>query len=267
MTPASFTPAFSNAVEGTKQPIVIRKISLSDLDECLGRGWDDFLEVPSHAVVLCLIYPVLGLVIARLVLGYAVLPLLFPLAAGFALIGPFAAIGLYELSRRRELGLDASAWHAFDVLRSPSFGAMVGLGVVLMVLFAVWIVVAEDLYVSIFSYANAANIPDFLTMIFTTREGWMLIIAGCGIGFLFALVALCLSVVAFPLMLDRHASAADGMITSMRAVAANPVPMAAWGLIVTILLVVGTLPFFIGLTVVLPVLGHATWHLYRHVVA
>jgi uncharacterized membrane protein len=239
---------------------------VGDLDECLGRGWDDFLAVPSHAVVLCLIYPVIGLVIARMVLGYAVLPLLFPLAAGFALIGPFAAIGLYELSRRREIGLDSSAWHAFEVLRSPSFGAMVALGALLMVLFAVWIAVAQELYVSIFGYTPAADVPNFLTTILTTREGWTLIGVGCGIGFLFALVALCLSVVAFPLMLDRHASAADAMLTSMRAVAVNPVPMAAWGLIVAVLLVIGTLPFFVGLAVVVPVLGHATWHLYRRVI-
>jgi len=83
---------------------VIRKIDLSDLQQALRLGWEDFKAVPSHAIILCLIYPVLGLVLARTVSGYAVLPLLFPLAAGFALLGPFAALGLYELSRRRERG-------------------------------------------------------------------------------------------------------------------------------------------------------------------
>lgn len=262
----SLTPAFSNSALHTTSPVTIRKIHISDLDECLGRGWDDFSAVPSHAVMLCAIYPVLGLVIARLVLGYSVLPLLFPLAAGFALIGPFAAIELYEISRRRENRMESSAWHALQVLRSPSFGAMLALGAALMVLFAVWIAVAQALYVSIFGYANAADIPNFLSTVFTTPQGWTLIALGCGIGFLFALVALCVSVVAFPLMLDRHASAAEAMVVSMRSVAANPVPMAAWGLIVAVLLVLGTLPFFLGLAVVVPVLGHATWHLYRRVI-
>ena len=107
---------------------VIRTISLSDLREALRLGWEDFKAIPSHAIILCAIYPVLGLILARAVLGYAVIPLLFPLAAGFALLGPFAALGLYELSRRRERGEEPSAWDALDVLQSPSFGAMLGLG-------------------------------------------------------------------------------------------------------------------------------------------
>lgn len=242
---------------------VIRKISLSDLREALRLGWEDFKAVPSHAVMLCIIYPVLGLVIARTVLGYSVLPLLFPLAAGFALLGPFAALGLYELSRRRERGEEPSAWHALGVLRSPSFGAMLALGTVLLILFVVWVAAADSIYVSIFGNTPAASIPDFASRIFTTPEGLKLIVVGCGVGFLFAVVALCISVVAFPLMLDRHANVVDAVGTSLRVVMKNPVAMAAWGLIVAALLVIGSLPLFIGLAVVLPVLGHATWHLYR----
>ncbi|MCK1336566.1 DUF2189 domain-containing protein [Bradyrhizobium sp. 38] len=244
----------------------IRKIGLSDLREVLRLGWEDFQAMPSHAVVVCLIYPVLGLVLFRMVLGHSVLPLLFPLAAGFALIGPFAAIGLYELSRRRERGEEVEAWDAIKVLRAPSFGAMLELGVLLLVLFGVWIGVANAIYVAIFGHAAAASIPDFATRVLTTPEGWSLIIVGCGVGFLFAVAALCVSVVSFPLMLDRHATAIDAIRASLRAVAANPVAMAGWGLVVAALLVIGSLPLFVGLAVVLPVLGHATWHLYRRVV-
>jgi uncharacterized membrane protein len=244
----------------------IRKIGLSDLREVLRLGWEDFQAMPSHAVVVCLIYPVLGLVLFRMVLGHSVLPLLFPLAAGFALIGPFAAIGLYELSRRRERGEEVEAWDAIKVLRAPSFGAMLELGVLLLVLFGVWIGVANAIYVAIFGHAAAASIPDFATRVLTTPEGWSLIIVGCGVGFLFAVVALCVSVVSFPLMLDRHATAIDAIRTSLWAVMKNPVAMAAWGLIVAALLVIGSIPLFVGLAVVLPVLGHATWHLYRKVV-
>lgn len=243
----------------------VRKIGLSDLHDALRLGWEDFKAVPSHAIVLCAIYPVLGLMLARAVLGYSVLPLLFPLAAGFALLGPFAALGLYELSRRRELGETPSAWQATSVLRSPSFGSMLALGVLLLTLFVVWVAAAQAIYVWTFGYEPAADIPGFASRVLTTPEGWRLIIVGCGVGFLFALAALCLSVVSFPMMLDRHASVADAMLTSMRVMAANPVTMLAWGLIVAALLVLGSIPFFLGLAVVVPLLGHATWHLYRKV--
>ncbi|MDR3469596.1 MAG: DUF2189 domain-containing protein [Xanthobacteraceae bacterium] len=245
----------------------IRRIDLADLGVALREGWDDFKAVPSHAIILCIIYPVLGLVLARLVLGYSVLPLLFPLAAGFALLGPFAAIGLYELSRRREAGEDASARHAIGVLRAPSFGAMLGLGAILLTLFVVWVAAAQAIYIATFGYAPAAGMPDFLMRVLTTPQGWMLIVMGCGVGFLFALAAFCISVVSFPLMLDRNASTADAMLTSLRVVAVNPGPMAAWALTVAALLVIGCVPAFVGLAVAVPVLGHATWHLYRKVVA
>jgi uncharacterized membrane protein len=251
---------------GTATSYVIRKIGLSDIGEALRLGWEDFKAMPSHAIILCVIYPVLGIVLFRLVLGYSVLPLLFPLAAGFTLIGPFAAIGLYELSRRRERGEEVGAWDAIHVLRAPSFGAMLGLGTLLLALFVTWIATADAIYIATFGHAPAASIPDFATRVLTTPEGWSLIIVGCGVGFLFAVVALCVSVVSFPLMLDRHASAIDAIRTSLRAVMKNPLAMAAWGLIVAALLVIGSLPLFVGLAVVLPVLGHATWHLYRKLV-
>src|SRR5260221_3863300 len=139
---------------------VIRTIRLSDLHEALRLGWEDFKAVPSHAIILCVIYPVLGLVLTSRVLGYSVLPLLFPLAAGFALLGPFAALGLYELSRRREAGQEASAWDAVEVLRSPSFGAMLGLGTLLFALFVTWVAIAQEIYVMVFGYAPAAGMPD-----------------------------------------------------------------------------------------------------------
>ena len=251
---------------GVSTAYVVRKIGLSDLGDALRLGWEDFNAIPTHAVVLCVIYPIIGFVVFRLVLGHSLLPLLFPLAAGFTLIGPFAALGLYELSRRRERGEEAAAWHAMHVLSAPSFGAILGLGTFLFVLFAIWIAAADAIYIATFGNAPAASIPDFARRVLTTPEGWSLIIIGCGVGFLFAVAALCISVVSFPLMLDRHATAIDAIRTSLQAVMKNPITMAAWGLIVAVLLVVGSLPFFVGLAVVLPVLGHATWHLYRKVV-
>jgi uncharacterized membrane protein len=245
----------------------IRTIALSDLQDALRLGWEDFKATPSHAIILCVIYPVLGLALARAAFGYSVLPLLFPLAAGFALIGPFAALGLYELSSRRERGEEASAWDAFEVVRSPSFSAMLGLGTLLLALFVTWVATAQAIYIAVFGYGGATGFQDFMHRVFTTEAGWWLIVVGCGVGFLFALVALCISVVSFPLMLDRHAGALEAMVTSLRVAGQNPVPIATWGLIVAALLVVGSLPLFLGLAVVIPLLGHATWHLYRKAIA
>ena len=261
--------AHSHVVSGESleqaQPQV-RKIGLADLKDALARGLDDFLAMPSHAVFLCLIYPVVGFVLARLVLGANVLPLLFPLAAGFALIGPLAALGLYEMSRRREQGLDVSWKHALDIRRSPSLGAITVLGLMLVAIFLTWIAVAQAIYVATFGYTPAASMPDFIRQVFTTPEGWTLAIVGNFVGFLFAVVVLTLTVVSFPLLLDRDVGLATAILTSVRAVLANPVTMAMWGVIVAALLLIGSLPAFFGLAVVVPILGHATWHLYRRVV-
>ena len=261
--------AHSHVIAGegpTQAAPKIRDITIADLKDALGRGWDDFTAMPSHAVFLCLIYPIVGFLLARLVLGANVLPLLFPLAAGFALLGPLAALGLYEMSRRREQGLDVSWKHALDVSRSPSLGAIAVLGLLLVAIFLVWIAVAQAIYVATFGYAPAASMPDFARQVLTTPEGRMLAIVGNGVGFLFAVLVLMLTVVSFPLLLDRDVGVAVAILTSVRAVLANPVPMAMWGLIVAALLLIGSLPAFIGLAVVVPVLGHATWHLYRKVV-
>jgi uncharacterized membrane protein len=243
----------------------VRKIGLSDLKMALAKGIDDFWAFPTHVIFLSIIYPIVGLVLARLTVSYDFVPLLFPLAAGFALIGPFAATGLYELSRRRELGLDVSWKDALAARQSRSIDGILALGALLMTVFLLWIAVAEAIYIASFGYA--VSIPRFLNELFTTSQGWKLILVGNAVGFLFALVVLAISVVSFPLLLDRDVGAVVALTTSVRAVLKNPLPMAVWGLIVAALLLLGSLPVFIGLAVVMPILGHSTWHLYRKVVA
>lgn len=261
------TPSTATVDTPAKAPVpVVRRLRFADLSDALRRGWSDFKAVPSHAIVLCIIYPLLGLVLARVMMGYSVLPLLFPLASGFALVGPFAAIGLYELSRRRELGQTASAWDAAAVVRSPSLGAILTLGALLLVIFIGWLASAQAIYVATFGNAPAAAIPDFISKVLTTRAGWQLIVIGCGVGFLFAAVTLCLSLVSFPLLLDRNTGVGEAIGTSLRVTARNPQAIAAWGLIVAALLILGSLPMLLGLAVVLPLLGHASWHLYRKAV-
>src|SRR5262249_38170325 len=158
------------------------------------------------------IYPIVGLMLARVSFGHDVLSLLYPLAAGFALLGPVAAIGLYELGRQREQVLDPSCEEAVDVLRGASRDAIAATGFLLLVLFLLWVAVAEVIYVANFGREPAASIPDFVRQVFTTPPGWMLIIVGNGIGFLFALAVLIISVVSFPLLLDRDVGAIEAAL-------------------------------------------------------
>jgi uncharacterized membrane protein len=245
----------------------IRKIGFSDVISALRLGIDDFWEKPSHYVFLCLIYPIVGVVLARWTSGNNALPLLFPLMSGFALIGPIAAIGLYEISRRREAGLDTSWSHAFEVRNSPALPSVIGVGLWLFALFITWLLVAQALYTSLFGPAAPTSLSTFLHEVFTTDHGWTLIVVGNLVGLGFAIVALATTVIAFPLLLDRDVGAFAAIDASVRATVANPLPIALWGLIVAVGLVIGSLPLFAGLAVVIPILGHATWHLYRKTVA
>jgi uncharacterized membrane protein len=244
----------------------IRTITISDLLDSLARGWADFSAMPTHALFLCLIYPVVAIFVAGVTMGYNILPLAYPIMAGFALLGPIVAIGLYEMSRRREAGLEADPSHAFDVLHSPSLPAIGALGLLLLAVFLTWIGIAQQIYQSLFGYLPPASLPQFISNVLTTPEGWQLIIIGNVVGFVFAVISFALSAISFPLLLDRDVGLAEAIMTSLRAIGKNPITMVAWGLIVAGLLLLGSLPFFIGLAVVIPVLGHATWHLYRKLV-
>ena len=240
---------------------VVRKIGPADLKDALAKGIDDFLAMPSSLFFLALIYPIIGMCLAGIAL-----PLLFPLMSGFALVGPFAAIGLYEISRRRELGLETSWAHAFDVRHSPSIPSLLALGLLLLLIFICWRATAESLYVWLFGPIQPMSYMGFLTDILTTSRGWTLIVLGNAIGCAFAVGVLSISVISFPLLLDRDVGLAVAVLTSLRAVRENPVTMAIWGLIVAAVLAIGFLLLFVGLAVAVPILAHASWHLYRKVV-
>lgn len=253
-----------NAEVSLSQPNV-RKIGIADLRDALRKGIADFGAMPTHSIFLIIIYPIVGIILLRLSFGYDVLPVVFPLVAGYALLGPLAAIGLYEMSRRREQGLPAS-WDVLNVFSLPRVRSIAALGVVLMVIFLAWLGAAMVVYQNTFGTWTPPSVWEFARQVFTTSAGWTLIVVGCGVGFIFALVSFALGVVSFPMLVDRDVGAVVAVQTSIRAVAANPVTMAVWGLIVTAALLIGSLPVLIGLAVVLPVLGHSTWHLYRKLV-
>lgn len=244
----------------------VRSISPADLADALAKGWADFRAMPSHALFLVVLYPMVGLLIGSLAFGYDMIGLLFPLAAGFALVGPFAAIGLYELSRRREMGRDVSAQHALDVIQSPSLAAILRLGLLLAIVFTAWVAVADWVHAAYFGKWQPASIRELMEEVVGTPHGQSMLLTGGLIGLALAALVLMLTVVAFPLLLDRNVGAGQAMATSLRVTAKNPLTIALWGLIVALSLAIGSLPFFFGLAVAVPVLGHATWHLYRKAV-
>jgi uncharacterized membrane protein len=253
-------------LSGTAPLPTVRRIELADIGESLRRGYADFRLAPTHLVILGLVYPVVGLVLARMASGAHALPLLYPLVAGFALLGPFGAVGLYEMSRRREAGEPISLASALDILRSPRIGAVLLLGVMLAGWFVAWLVAARLIYDAILPAASPETIGDFLAPILSTGAGLRLIVVGTLVGAGFAVVVLALGAVSFPMLVDRDVSPGQAVATSLRAALANPVPMAAWGAIVVAGMAIGAASLLVGMAVVMPVLGHATWHLYRRLV-
>ncbi len=245
----------------------VRRIGYDALGRALAAGLRDFGANRTDVIFLCVIYPLAGLVFGAMAASGGLLHLVFPLASGFAIVGPFAAIGLYELSRRREAGHEVTWLDALGVIRSPGLGRMALLGAMLMLILALWLVTAQAIYDVTLGPEPPASIAAFARALWSTEAGHALVIAGTAAGAVFAVASFLVSVVSFPVLLDRDVGLETAVTTSLRVVRANPGPMLAWAAIITAGLVLGSLPLLVGLCVVVPVLGHATWHLYREVVA
>lgn len=254
------------AEEFDERAITLRRVGFDDLTSALREGFDDFVNLRTDVLAIGLIYPLAGLLLAQVALNASLLPLVFPLIAGFALLGPFAAVGLYEASRRRETGEKVRWSNVIDAFASPSAGAIWGLGLILTALFLVWLGVAWLIHLMTMGPGIPDSVPGFLHAVLTTPGGRAMMVIGCAVGAGFAVAALAISVISFPLLLDRKVRVGQAIETSVRAVRENPVTMLAWGAIVAGGLVLGSLPVLLGLIVVVPVLGHATWRLYRKVV-
>src|SRR5690554_5105449 len=248
-------PALHPDTEG----FAVRTITFSDVFLALRKGSSDFWRCPSHYIFLVIIYPVVGMIVGVWTAGGQAFHLMYPIAAGFALVGPIAALGLYEISRRHEAGLDDHPKYAFKVLRSPAIGSIFALGVMLALVFAAWIALAGAMFSYFLPGVESAPPMVVLDTILNTRSGQMVLFWGNALGFGFALLVLMTTAIAFPLLVDRGGGAIGAVTTSIKAFSANPLPLLAWGLIVTVLL-------FIGLAIGRPILGQSTWHLPRAIV-
>ncbi len=242
---------------------VVNRIGLDDIRDAIARGLDDLGAFRTDAMSLAIIYPLAGIVLAVGAGTHNLLPLVFPLASGFALVGPIAGIGLYALSRRREQELAGEK----VAEATPAYGAIVMVALLLLAIFIVWLAAAYWIYQATLGPEAPESMVAFVRDVFTTGAGWAMIVVGIGVGFLFAVAALAIGVISFPLMLDRPVGTVTAIRTSLRAVVKNPGAMAAWGAIVAAGLFIGSLPALVGLVIVIPLLGHSTWHLYRRVVA
>jgi uncharacterized membrane protein len=254
------------------QPAAVRKISLHDLMDALTKGIDDFKAKPTLAPFAAGVYLLASFLGLMVVANYDYLPLIFPVVSGAVLIGPFVTIALCEVSRRREKGLEYGLMSGYNFFNSPSIKDILMLGLMMVGLFLFWLATAMTIYGLTMGdeWRSVPSAPDsmaeFFKQLLFTSEGWTMIILGNIVGLAFAITALCIGTISFPMLLDREVNMGSAVMTSIHAVKENPVTMGVWGLIVVVMLLAGAIPFFAGLAVVIPILGHATWHLYRKLV-
>lgn len=244
----------------------IRRIGAAEIGAALRQGWRDFMTIPTQLLFLGIIYPIIGIVAAVAASGTDLLPLLYPLVAGLALMGPVVAVGVYELSRRREQHRSTRLVDALQVVRSPALGSIIELGIGLLAIFVAWLYAASALYQLFLGDAGPLSLGQLLSLIFTTSQGWGLLIVGNLVGLAFAALVITITIVSVPLMLDRNPGLRVAVATSVKAARTNPGAVALWGVVVVAILAIASIPIFVGLAVAMPVLGHATWHLYRRMV-
>jgi uncharacterized membrane protein len=243
-----------------------RTIGTADLDWALRAGWEDFTTRRGEILLLPVVYPLVGILAAAFAFNRELFPLLFPLAAGFALVGPVAAAGFYELARRRESGEDASWWHFLDPMKGRARGPLLALTAMLAAIFLLWMWAASLIYALTLGTHGELTPSVFLNDLFTTANGWTMILVGNAVGAVFALLTLAVAAFSFPMVVDKAADPMAAVMTSIGVFQKNPVTVAMWGLRVAVILFLAALPLFIGLMVALPVLGYATWHLYTRAV-
>ena len=262
MTPASISGTALQGATPAAPVFSIRRMALKDIWEVLKLGFGDVRACRTDALTIALIYPFSGVFLGAVVVVHAIWPFVFPICAGFALVGPMATLWFAALSRARDYG-NASALSAFTPDRLV---AIQRLCVIAIMLFVIWNVTAGIIFGLTMGSSNADAGAGFISRVFHTQAGWRLMIAGCGTGAIFAVLSLAVFLISFPAVLDRPVTAAQAINVSVQAMLRNPVFVFAWGLVVVAGLAGGALPMMLGIVITLPTLGHASWHLYRRMV-
>ncbi len=244
----------------------VNALTADDIRDALREGWSDFRRAPLFGLFFAAVYVAGGLLIVQSLFVWELPWMIYPVAIGFPLIGPFAAVGLYEVSRRLQTG-EPLAWNeVISVIRQQSRRELTFMAFVVLFVFWIWMYQVRLLIALVLGRLSFATWESFTDTLFGTAQGWTFLAIGHIVGAVLALVLFTLTVVSIPLLLDRTVDFVTAMITSVKAVVASPTVMLGWGLIVTVALIAAMLPAFLGLLIVLPVLGHATWHIYKKAV-
>ena len=245
---------------------VVRSITTDDVHAALSQGWADFRAAPQFGLFFGGIYA-LGGVLIFLELWRMEQPLwIVPLAFAFPLIGPFVAIGLYEVSRRRELGLPLDWSEVLGVVWRERGRQIPSMAFVVLAGFMIWMWFARLIIAISLGHMRLGTYSDFERLL-STPEGITMLVVGTLVGGVIAFILFSITAVSLPMLLEREVDFVTAMIASFTAVTSNLGPMLLWALIIAVGIVVAMLPMFLGLVVALPVLGHTTWHLYRRVIA
>lgn len=259
-------PALPEMTPAKRPDPVVRSIGVRDIAEAFAAGLRDFQRAPGYGLLFGSFYAAGGILLVLLATRLHMAYLIYPLAAGFALLGPFIATGLYEISRRLERGQPLTLSGICGVIFAQSRRELGWMAFVTLFIFLIWMYQIRLLLALFLGFKSFSSMGEFVSIVLTTPEGLLFLLIGNIVGAVLALVLFSLTVVSFPLLLDRELDFITAMITSVRAVVVNLVPMIGWAAIVVMLLIAAALPAFLGLIVVLPILGFTTWHLYRRVV-
>jgi uncharacterized membrane protein len=242
---------------------VARDLSMGDLTAALGAGWRDFLACPLYGLFFAAIYVGTGLFLTYAMVEWGQVGWLVPAAAGFPLIAPFVAVGLYEVSRRREFSMAMSWGGVLGALRGRGDEQILSMGVIVFVAFGFWLMVAHGIFAI---FLSESGIGSESLELFRTQAGMMMLVVGSIVGGLMALGFYAITVMSLPMLVHREVDFLTAIIVSLATVRSNTTMMLVWAAIIAVLLVIAMIPAFLGLLIVLPVLGHATWHLYRRAV-
>ena len=246
-------------------PVTVAKdLGWADLKAALAAGWGDFRACPAFGLFFAAIYVVAGMFLYFALFTRGEIAWLFPAAAGFPILAPFSAVGLYEVSRRREAGLPMSWGAILGASRGHGDGQILSMGVILFVAFGFWLMLAHGIF-AVFMAESGMGAESLA--LFYTRAGIMMLLVGGIVGALMALAFYAITVVSLPLLVDREVDFVTAIIVSLGTVRSNTRVLLTWAGLIAGSLFIAMLPFFLGILVVLPVLGHATWHLYRRAVS